>query len=139
MSKLREKLYKQYDLEQLGYDFMGYEFKSKKELSTHHILPRHAGGQTKKNNLCVLNRYTSHNYIHLIEDTDFKVFLEISKYLLEQVKIGQISTEKLLEIDDILQFFEYKYRDEVTRNGDLLIKPEYKKRLILKGDIEWKN
>lgn len=136
MSKLREKLYKNYDLEKLGYDFMGYGFKDKKELSTHHILPRHSGGQTKKNNLCVLNRYTSHNYIHLIEDIDFKIFLEVSKYLLEQVKMGQISKEKLLEIDDILKFFEYKYRDEEARNGELLIKPEYKKRLILEGKDE---
>ena len=134
MSKLRERLYKDYKLEELGYDFLGYTFESKKELSTHHILPRHAGGQTKKNNLCVLNRFTSHNYIHLIEDTDFKVFLEISKYLLEQVKMGQISREKLLEIDEVLKFFEYKYRDEETRGGELLIKPEYKKRILLLED-----
>lgn len=133
MSRLREKLYKQYKLEELGYDFMGYEFSSKKELSTHHILPRHSGGQTKKDNLCVLNRFTSHNYIHLIEDTDYKVFLELSKYLLEQVKKGEISREQLLRIEDALQFFEFKYRDEEDRHGEKLIKPEYKeKRIILK-------
>lgn len=132
MSRLRERIYKDFKMEQLGYDFLGYEFKDKKELSTHHILPKHAGGKSKKNNLCVLNRFTSHNYIHLIEETDFKVFLEISKYLLEQVKLGQISTDKLLEIDEILQFFEYKYRDEESRNGDLLIKPQYKKRVLTK-------
>ena len=132
MSKLREKLYTTYKLDQLGYDFMGYEFQSKKELSTHHILPRHSGGQTKKNNLCVLNRYTSHNYIHLIEDTDFKVFLEISKYLLEQVKKGEIGREQLLRIYDALDFFEYKFRNEEDRHGEKLIKPEYKKRIILK-------
>ena len=136
MSRLRERLYKEYNLEQLGYDFMGYEFDSKKELSTHHILPRHSGGQTKKNNLCVLNRFTSHNYIHLIEDTDYKVFLELSKYLLEQVKKGEISREQLLKIEDALQFFEYKFRDEEDRHGERLIKPEYKeKRIILKEDL----
>ena len=136
MSKLRERIYKDFKMEQLGYDFMGYEFKEKKELSTHHILPKHAGGKSKKKNLCVLNRYTSHNYIHLIEETDFKIFLEISKYLLEEVKLGKISIDKLLEIDEILQFFEYKYRDEEDRHGELLIKPEYKsKRIILKGDL----
>ena len=115
MSKLREKLYKEYKIEELGYDFMGYEFDSKRELSTHHILPRHCGGKTKKDNLCVLNRYTSHNYIHLIEDTDLKLFLEISKFLLEQVKKGEITQDKLLEINDLLEFFEYKYRNEVSR------------------------
>lgn len=132
MSRLREKLYKQYNLEELGYDFMGYEFESKKELSTHHILPRHSGGKTEKKNLCVLNRFTSHNYIHLIEDTDYKVFLELSKYLLEQVSKGEISREQLLRIEDALQFFEYKYRNEEDRHGERLIKPEYKeKRIIL--------
>ena len=138
MSRLREKLYKQYGIEALGYDFMGYEFSTKKELSTHHILPRHSGGQTKKNNLCVLNRYTSHNYIHLIEDTDYKVFLEISKYLLEQVQKGEISREQLLRINDALEFFEYKFRNEEDRHGEKIIKPEYKeKRIILmRGDIQ---
>ena len=135
MSRLREKLYKEYKLEELGYDFLGYEFDSKKELSTHHILPRHSGGKTKKDNLCVLNRFTSHNYIHLIEDTDYKVFLELSKYLLEEVKKGEISKEQLLRIEDTLQFFEYKFRDEEDRYGEKLIKPEYKeKRIILKED-----
>ena len=82
MSRLRERLYKEYNLEELGYDFMGYEFNSKKELSTHHIIPRRSGGQTKKDNLCILSRDTSHNYLHLIEDYDYKVFLQISKYLM---------------------------------------------------------
>lgn len=132
MSKLRERLYKDYDLEKKGYDFMGYEFNTKKELSTHHILPRHSGGKTKKNNLCILNRYTSHNYIHLIEDTDYKVFLELSKYLLEEITKGEINQEQLLRINDALEFFEYKYRDEEDRHGELLIKPEYKSKRIIK-------
>lgn len=132
MSRLRERLYKDYKLEELGYDFMGYEFETKRDLSTHHIIPRHSGGETKKDNLCVLNRYTSHNYIHLIEDTDYKVFLEISKYLLEQVKKGEISIEQLLRIDDALHFFEFKYRNEEDRHGERLIKPEYKEKRIIK-------
>jgi hypothetical protein len=136
MSRLREKLYREFKIEQLGYDFLGYTFESKKELSTHHIFPRHSGGKTKKDNLCVLNRFTSHNYIHLIEDTDYKVFLELSKYLLEEVKKGEIGREQLLRIADVLQFFEYKYRDEEDRHGELLIRPEYKsKRIILKEDL----
>lgn len=136
MSKLRERIYKDFKMEQLGYDFMGYTFDSKKELSTHHILPRHLGGQTKRNNLCALNRFTSHNYIHLIEDTDYKVFLELSKYLLEEVKLGKIDKEQLLRIADVLEFFEYKYRNEEDRHGELLIRPEYKtKRIILKEEL----
>lgn len=134
MSRLREKIYKEFNIEQLGYDFLGYTFESKKELSTHHILPRHSGGQTKKNNLCVLNRFTSHNYIHLIEDFDYKTFLQISRCLAEQVKLGNISIGELNTINDILCTFEYQYRDAEAKHGGILIKPEYKKRILTLED-----
>lgn len=137
MSRLRERLYKDYDLENLGYDFLGYTFESKKELSTHHIIPKHSGGQTKKNNLCVLNRFTSHNYIHLIEDYDYKTFLNISRCLMEQVKLGKVSIGEINIIYELLQEFEFKHKDLEDRNGDLLIKPEYKtKRIILGGSSD---
>lgn len=132
MSRLREKLYKIYNLEELGFDFMGYEFGSKKELSTHHIIPRHTGGQTKKGNLCVLNRITSHNYIHLIEDYDYKAFLNISKLLLEQVKLGKVDIEDIKRINELLLNFEEKHKDDEARNGTLLIKEEYKTKRIIK-------
>jgi len=133
MSRLRERLYKEYNIEELGYDFLGYTFESKKELSTHHIIPKHSGGQTKKNNLCVLNRYTSHNYIHLIEDYDYKAFMQISRCLMEQVKLGKVSIGEINTIYELLQEFEYKNKNLEDRNGDPLIKPEYKtKRIILK-------
>ena len=126
MSRLRERLYKDYNLQELGHDFMGYEFQEKKELSTHHIMPRHSGGKTKKDNLCILSRDTSHNYIHLIEDYDYKIFLKISSYLYEQVKKGEISRDEILRIYELLESFEKKYKDEESRNGSLIIKPEYK-------------
>ena len=132
MSRLREKLYKEYELEHLGYDFMGYEFSSKKELSTHHIIPKHSGGQTKKNNLCILNRFTSHNYIHLIEDYDYKAFLKVSKCLMEQVKQGKISIGEINIIYELLSEFEFKHKNLEDRNGNPIIKEEYKiKRIIL--------
>ena len=132
MSRLRERLYKTYKLEELGYDFLGYTFNNKKDLSTHHIIPRHSGGQTKKNNLCILNRNTSHNYIHLIEDYDYKIFLQVSKYLMEQVKKGRIDIEELKRINELLLFFEDKYKKEQSRNGELLIREEYKTKRIIK-------
>lgn len=135
MSRLRERLYKEYELEQLGYDFMGYEFGSRKELSTHHIIPRHSGGSTKKDNLCILNRTTSHNYIHLIEDYDYKIFLQVSRELMEQVKKGKIDIEDLKIINELLLFFEDKYKNEEARSGGLLIKPVYKKRILTKEDL----
>ena len=132
MSRLRERLYKEYNLEELKYDFLGYIFESKKELSTHHIIPRHSGGQTKKNNLCILNRNTSHNYIHLIEDYDYKTFLKISKCLMEQVKLGKISIGEINNIYELLIDFEYRHRNTESRTGGVLIKEEYKTKRIIK-------
>lgn len=132
MSRLRERLYKEYKVDQLGFDFMGYSFKDKKELSTHHILPKHMGGETKKKNLCILTRDTSHNYIHLIEDYDIKVFIQISGLLLEQVQKGKIGIEELKKIEELLLYFEDKFKDEESRNGELIIKPEYKEKRITK-------
>lgn len=133
MSRLRERLYKEYELEKNNYDFMGYTFKDKRELSTHHIKPRFLGGETKHNNLCILNRNTSHNYIHLIQDYDYKVFLQISKCLIQQVQLGKIDINELNKIDELLSFFEEKFKDEETKNGNLLIKPEYKTKRIIKN------
>ena len=130
MSRLRERLYREYDLENIGHDFMGYGFTSKRELSTHHIIPRNSGGQTKKNNLCILNRDTAHNYIHLIEDYDYKVFLQVSKHLMEQVKMGKIDMDEIKRINELLCFFEDKFGKEETRNGNPLIKPEFKTRIL---------
>lgn len=130
MSRLRERLYKEYGIEALGYDCMGYTFDKKTDLSTHHIIPRFQGGETKKNNLSVLNRFTSHNYIHLIQDYDYKTFLQISKVLFEEAKTREITMEHLAEINNLLDFFEDKYKNEESRNGSALIKPEYKSRIL---------
>lgn len=130
MSRLRERLYKEYGIEKLGYDCMGYEFRSKSELSTHHIIPRFQGGETKKNNLSILNRNSSHNYIHLIQDYDYKTFLQISKVLFEEAKTREITMEHLAEINDLLDFFEDKFKNEESRNGSPLIKPEFKTRIL---------
>lgn len=132
MSRLRERLCNDYRVEELGYDFLGYTFNSRKDLSTHHIIPRHLGGQTKKNNLCILSRDTAHNYIHLIEDYDFKIFMEITQCLLEEVKNGKIGIEELKRIEELLLLFEDKFRDEQTKKGELLIRPEYKEKRIIK-------
>lgn len=133
MSRLRERLYKDYKIEELGYDFLGYTFESKRELSTHHIIPKFIGGETKKSNLCILNRNTSHNYIHLIQDYDYKIFLQISKHLIDQVAMGKIDIDELKRIDELLLFFEDKYKNEQARSGEPLIKEEYKTLRITKN------
>lgn len=128
MSKLKDRIYYDFQLNKLGYDFMGYEFENKKELSYHHIQPKHYGGQTTYENGSLLCRHTSHNYIHLIEEFDYKMFLMISKLLMEEKKQGTIDVEILKEINDILCCFEKKYGYSYSKKGTLIIKEEFVRR-----------
>ena len=128
MTKLKIKIYEKYDMESLGYDFMGYLFKDIRELTYHHIQPKNLGGKTSFENGALLIR-PSHNYIHVIEDTDFKLFIELSQELKNEHKNG-ITKENLLAIRQILEFFESKYKDSYARNGSLLIKEDFVRRRI---------
>lgn len=128
MTKLKIKIYDKYNLDDLRYDFMGYYFNNIKELTYHHIQPKNLGGKTTFDNGALLIR-PSHNYIHTIEDIDFKLFIELSQELKREHKDG-ITKERLLVIRQILEFFEEKYKNSYARNGTPLIKEEYVRRRI---------
>lgn len=130
MGKLTDRIFYDFELHKLGYDFMGYTFDNKDELSYHHIKPRKLDGETTYKNGAILNRFTSHNYIHVIEDTDFKLFLEISQILKDEHKCKAITKEHLVEIRRILEFFEKKYENKCTSKGLLIIKEDFVRRRI---------
>lgn len=130
MGKLTDRIFYDFNLHKLGYDFMGYTFDSKQELSYHHIQTKKLGGETTYENGAVLNRFTSHNYIHVIEDTDFKLFLEISQILRDEHQCKAITKEHLVEIRRILEFFEKKYEHKCTSKGLLIIKEDFVRRRI---------
>lgn len=129
MTKLKTKLYEKFDMSSLGYDFMGYEFENKKELTYHHILPKNLGGKTTFDNGALLIG-DSHNYIHLVEVMDFKLFIELSQELKKEHEKGEITKEQLVAIRQMLDFFEDKYKNSYARNGTLLIKEEFVRRRI---------
>lgn len=130
MGKLTERLFYDFDLHKLGYDFMGYMFDSKKELSYHHIQPRHYGGKTTYDNGAILNRHTSHNYIHTIEEMDFQLFIELSQILKDEHRAKKITPEHLKEINMLLTYFEQKFDQQYTKRGNLIIKEEYTRRRV---------
>lgn len=129
MGKLANRLFYDYKLDHNGYDFMGYEFTDKKELSYHHIQPRHYGGKTTYGNGALLTRNVAHNYIHIIEANDFKLFMEISQELIAEHKDG-ITKEHLIAIRQMLEFFEMKFKYEYTRKGVPIIKEDFVRRRI---------
>lgn len=127
MTKLKNKLYDNFGLENLGVDFMGYEFQSKRELTYHHIQPKNCGGKTTYANGALLIR-SSHNYIHTIEAFDYKVFLQLSRELLTEHQEGSITPERLARIYELLEYFENKYARTITARGTPLIKEEFVRR-----------
>ena len=129
MGSLANRLFYDFGLHKLGYDFMGYYFDDKKELSYHHIQTRHHKGKTTYENGALLNRNTSHNYIHIIEEYEFQLFIELSQELIAEHKDG-ITKEHLLAIRQMLEFFEQKYKEQYTKRGILIVKEEYVRRRI---------
>lgn len=129
MTKLKTKLYDNFRLQQIGVDFMGYEFEVKKDLTYHHIQPKNYGGETTYKNGALLI-HPSHNYIHTIETVDFKLFLELSQELKKEHAQGEITKDRLITIAQMLSYFESKYANSYTRNGSPLIKDEFTRRRI---------
>ena len=131
MGRLSNKLYYDFKLNETHYDFLGYYFDDKKELSYHHIQPKQYGGKTTYENGALLGRKTSHDYIHLIEDMDFKLFLELSQILKDEHAAKSITREHLIEIRRLLEFFETKYDRQYTKRGNLIIKEDFIRRRII--------
>lgn len=129
MIAIATQIYNDFNIEQLGYDFMGYFFEKKNELSFHHIKPLNQGGLTEYSNGSLLVRNTSHNYIHTIEFYDFNLFLEITEELKKENKNG-ITKEHLIAIRQMLEYFESKFEYEKTKKGLPIIKEEYVRRRI---------
>lgn len=127
MSKLKDRLFNNFELEKLGCDFMGYIFETQKELTYHHIQPKNYNGKTSYENGALLIS-DSHNYIHIIENYDFKLFIELSQVLKDEHKCKAITKEHLLEIRNILEFFENKYGGRYSSRGQLIIKEDFVKR-----------
>ena len=130
MGKLTDKLFYDFDMHKTGYDFMGYTFDSKLDLSYHHIKTRQSGGKTTYDNGAILNRATSHNYIHIIEAFEYDLFLEITQVLRDEHQAKAITKEHLQAIRDVLEYFEIKYQNQSTSRGLPIVKEEFIRRRI---------
>ena len=130
MGSIANKLFNDFELYKLGYDFMGYYFDDRKELSYHHIKTKQQRGKTTYENGALLNRNTSHNYIHTIEEYEFDLFVELSNILKDEHACGSITKQHLQEIRTILEFFEHKYNNQCTKRGNLIIHEDYIRRRV---------
>ena len=137
MREITRSMIREFKLKELGYDFLGYTFKSINELSFHHlIIPRRlsnhleAKGYTRDNG-AILKQSSSHEYLHTIELYDRDRFLEITKYLIEENLLGKVDMECLRKIRDVLISFEMEYKDIKNNSGNKIIKKEFANRIKL--------
>lgn len=132
MKEITANMIQVYNLEALGYDFMGYTFNKTRELSFHHlIIPKK---DSKKNGIgdgyvwwngAILKRDTSHDYLHRIEQIDRETFLWISDMMVLENVNKKIDKETLLRIREYLVNFEAKHANDVNEYGKRLIKQEF--------------
>lgn len=127
-----------YNLLELKYDFMGYEFDKERELSFHHLIVPHRlckvlnvenDGYTIQNG-AILKQSTAHNYLHIIERYDKEMFDGITALMVGENLQGYLDMQSIKRIDDILKCFEREYSGARTKNGKPLIKEQYVRRRI---------
>lgn len=130
---VREEMIKLYQLKRLGFDFMGYTFDNKGQLSYHHlIVPKRFGGKSTISNGSILRQNTSHDYLHKIEITDREIFDSITDRMIEMNINGKLDLENLKIIRDLLLYFEREHDHDKLSSGKLLIKREYvRERIVL--------
>ena len=139
MRRITVEMINKYELKRLGYDFMGYIFLDKRELSFHHLIIarrdcrlQNLGSGYLIWNGAILKMNTSHRYLHVIEQLDRDAFLDITSEMIKQNCMGHLSLDCLRRIREILLSFEREYCSARNARNELYIKPDYvDKRIIL--------
>lgn len=132
MKEVTKIMIKEYNIKKLGYDFMGYCLQKNDIYTFHHlIIPKRAGGKDEIWNGAVLCGNTSHPYLHIIESKDFDIFAYITSEMIDMNIKGHLDIDNLRRINDALKQFEKEHINDRTRKGKILIKEDYKKRIIL--------
>lgn len=139
MKEITKFMIKKYALMKLKYDFMGYEFQRSNQLSFHHLIvpkrycKQEGLGEGYLNwNGAILRQNTSHDYLHIIERYDPEIFELITSEMIDENLKGRLDMENIKAIDDLLSYFEREHCSDRTKKGNLIIKPEYTRRLVRK-------
>jgi hypothetical protein len=135
---------KEFQINKLKYDFMGYTFNRYEELSFHHLIvpKRDCKAQGLGDgylfwNGAILKQDTSHDYLHIIERIDRKSFLQITDIMVLENKQREIDIDSLKRIREILLKFEYRYQKERTKSGQKVLKRTYiNNRIELPGGLK---
>ena len=122
-----------FKLKKLGYDFMGFSFKRKEQLSFHHLIVAHkdckelhipSEGYVYWNG-AILRQDTSHDYLNILEQYDPEIFYLITSELIDENIKRKLTLDSLRRIRTLLEYFEKEHCSTRTKNGKLLIKESY--------------
>lgn len=137
MKPVTREMIKKYQINKLGYDFMGYQVNTLNGLSFHHlIVPKRDckaqgfGDGYQIWNGAILVQDTSHDYLHIIEQNDRDMFLAITQEMIAQNQMGKLDIYHLRRIRDVLLSFERDYADLQNNKGKSLIRRKYIERRI---------
>lgn len=132
MKEITKLMIHQYQIDKLGYDFLGYSLQKNDIYTFHHlIVPRRKNGPETVQNGAILCGKLSHPYLHLIEAKDYKRFYYITSEMIDMNIKGYLDIVNLKRIHELLKQFENDYKNETNRKGKILIKDIYKKRVNL--------
>lgn len=138
MREITEMMIKDFKLNKLKYDFMGYVFERNKQLSFHHLrISKHdckilnipSEGYLYWNG-AILRQDTAHDYLHQIKLYDNDIFNLLTSEMIKENEQGRIDIENLRRIKDLLMYFEKEHCSTRTKKGKLLIKESYIKGRI---------
>lgn len=117
------KIYKPYS----NLDWMNYKL-VKNNVTAHHIIKKCDGGELVQENIALLMP-VSHEYLHLIECKDIKIYEMINKmFKIINYQQHEPTLEERNIIEFVLQEFESKHRHDKNVKGKQLIKYKYLER-----------
>lgn len=141
MKEVTKALIDDFDIYNLGYDFMGGiiygTYPSGSKLDFHHLLvPRRESarkglpfdGYVYENGV-ILKHGCTHEELHLIETYDYDKFCYITSEMQDMKVKGYLDLCNLKNINDILKEFEYEHRNSCNKKGKRLIKRCYLDRI----------
>lgn len=142
MKMVTNLMINEFKLRELGMDMMGYKVVRDNDYSFHHLIVAHRDCKRKKIesngyvrwNGAILSSKSAHPYLHLVEQYKRAYFEDITHQLINMNQKGYIDVEDLRIIHDLLHEFEILYDYEVSHKGKLLIKPEYRNRIVLNDE-----
>lgn len=132
MKLVTKLMINEFKIKELNYDFMGYKLQKNDIYTFHHlIIPNCKNGPVTRENGAILCGSTSHPYLHLIQSKENSLFCYITSEMIDMNIKGYLDVANIKRIHEVLQEYESKHSHDKNKKGKILLKEEYKSRVIL--------